>query len=104
MALDPTDTYFTAAKQFGNSRTDPTQDILITDTRAGNLPWTAQAQAANLTDGGVNPGSSISGENVGLTSLTVVPVSGNGFNGTAANFTTSPTALRSRRLVRLTLG
>ncbi len=75
-------------QQFGNSTTDPTQDILITDTRAGNLPWTAQAQAANLTDGGVNPGSTISGENVGLTSLTIVPVSGNGFNGTSANFTT----------------
>ena len=88
LALDPTDTYFTANKQFGNSTTDPTQDILITDTRAGNLPWTAQAQAANLTDGGVNPGSTISGENVGLTGLTIVPVSGNGFNGTAANFTT----------------
>jgi hypothetical protein len=42
LALDPTDTYFTANKQFGNSTTDPTQDILITDTRAGNLPWTAQ--------------------------------------------------------------
>jgi hypothetical protein len=89
LALDPTDTYFTANKQFGNSTTDPTQDILITDTRAGNLPWTAQAQAANLTDGGVNPGSSISGENVGLTNLTIVPVTGNGFNGTATNFTTT---------------
>ena len=89
LALDPTSTYFTANKPFGNSATDPTKDILITDTRAGNLPWTAQAQAANLTDGGANPGSSISGENVGLTGLTVVPVTGNGFNGTAANFTTT---------------
>jgi hypothetical protein len=87
LALDPTDTYFTANKQFGNSTTDPTQDVLITDTRAGNLPWTAQAQAATLSDGGSNAGSHISGENVGLTNLTIVPVSGNAFNGTAANFT-----------------
>jgi hypothetical protein len=88
LGLDPTDTFFTAHAQFGNSATDPTQDILITDTRAGNLPWTAQAQAATLSDGGANPGSTISGENVGLTNLTIVPVTGNGFNGTAANFTT----------------
>jgi hypothetical protein len=88
LALDPTDTYFTAHHFFGFSQTDPAQDILITDTRAGNLPWTAQAQASTLTDGASNPGSTISGENVGLDALTVIPVSGNGFNGTAANFTT----------------
>jgi hypothetical protein len=79
LALDPTDTYFTAHATFGKSATDPTQDILITDTRAGNLPWTAQAQAANLSDSGGNPGSTISGENVGLTGLSAVVVTGNGF-------------------------
>jgi len=89
LALDPTDTFFTAHATFGKSATDPSQDILITDTRAGNLPWTAQAQAATLNDGGSNAGSTISGENVGLTGLTIVPVTGNGFNGTATNFTTT---------------
>jgi len=42
-----------------------------------------------LTDGGSNPGSSINGENVGLTNLTVVPVTGNTFDGTSANLTTT---------------
>jgi hypothetical protein len=89
MSLDGSGTMFTASKQFGESTTDPSKDILITDTRAGNLPWTAQAQSSALTDGGTKVGSSINGENVGLTGLTLVPVTGNGFNGTASNFTTT---------------
>ncbi|HTW18940.1 MAG TPA: Ig-like domain-containing protein [Mycobacteriales bacterium] len=88
MTLDSTGTTFTASHTFGGSATDPTQDIFITDTRSGDLPWTAQAEASNLTDGGSNPGSQISGEDVGLTGLTEVPVTGNGFNGLASNFTT----------------
>lgn len=88
LGLDSTGTVFTAQAPFGGNTTDPTKDIFITDTRAGDLPWTAQAQASNLSDGGSNPGSVINGQNVGLTALTEVPVSGNGFNGLASNFTT----------------
>ncbi|HEY5455178.1 MAG TPA: Ig-like domain-containing protein [Acidothermaceae bacterium] len=87
LALDPHDTYFTAHAYFGNSATDPTQDILITDTRSGgDHPWTAQAMSSKLTQAGGS--GQISGENVGLTALTEVPVTGNGFNDSAANFKT----------------
>ena len=86
LALDPTGTYFTGSATFGKGTAQT--DIFVTDTRAGDLPWTAQAQASSLSDGGSNPGSTINGENVGLTNLTEVPVAGNGFNGTASNFTT----------------
>ena len=86
LALSTDGTYFTGNATFGEGTA--ATDILITDTRAGDLPWTAQAQASALTDGGTNPGSTINGENVGLTGLTEVPVTGNGFNGTASNFTT----------------
>ena len=86
LALDPTGTYFTGSATFGKGT--PQTDIFITDTRAGDLPWTAQAQASSLSDGGSNPGSTINGENVGLSNLTEVPVTGNGFNGLASNFTT----------------
>lgn len=92
MTPDSTGTAFSASHQFGQSSTDPTQDILVTDSRSGDLPWTAQAQASNLSDGGSNAGSQISGENVGLTGLTVVPVTGNGFDASAANFTTMANA------------
>ncbi|HTR70007.1 MAG TPA: Ig-like domain-containing protein [Mycobacteriales bacterium] len=88
MHLDSTGTVYSASATFGGSATDPTQDIYVTDTRAGDLPWTAQAAASTLSDGGSNAGSQISGEDVGLTGLTEVPVSGNGFNGLASNFTT----------------
>jgi hypothetical protein len=88
MMPDSTGTMLTAHATFGASVNDASQDIYITDTRGGDLPWTAQAQASNLSDGGSNAGSQISGENVGLTGLTEVPVSGNGFNGLASNFTT----------------
>jgi hypothetical protein len=86
LALDPSGTYFTGHATFGDG-TQP-GGIFITDTRAGDLPWTAQAQASVLSDGGSNAGSTINGENVGLSGLAEVPVSGNGFNGTATNFTT----------------
>ncbi|HEY5049848.1 MAG TPA: hypothetical protein VII50_03040, partial [Acidothermaceae bacterium] len=87
LSLDPSGTYFTGSAPFGVAPS-AASEILVTDTRAGDLPWTAQAQASALTDGGSNPRSTINGENVGLTNLTEVPVAGNGFNGLASNFTT----------------
>ena len=56
------------------------KNIVVTDGRSGNLPWTVQALASPLTDGGSNPGSTINAENVGLTTITATP--GNGFTGT----------------------
>ncbi len=88
LTLDPSGTYFSGSTSFGSASGGATSDILITDTRAGDLPWTAEAQASALSDGGSNPGSTINGQNVGLTALTVVPVTGNSFNTSVPNFTT----------------
>ncbi len=48
--------------------------ITITDTRAGNLPWTVSAQASSLSNGSTGV---INGENVGLTNLVADPIAGN---------------------------
>jgi hypothetical protein len=45
-------------------------NIKVTDTRAGNLPWTLTGVSSNLTDGGSNAGSTINSQNVGLTGFT----------------------------------
>jgi ABC-type phosphate transport system substrate-binding protein len=58
----------------------PIGPIRVTDLRAGDLPYTVSALASPLSDGGTNPGSTINGENLGLTGL--VPTSGTGFAGT----------------------
>jgi hypothetical protein len=55
-------------------------NIIVVDNRSGDLPWTITALASNLTDGGANPGSTICGQNVGLTGLVSTP--GAGFAGT----------------------
>jgi hypothetical protein len=65
------------------SATAPFNGITIVDTRAGDLPWTLTALASNLSDGGTNPGSTICGQNVGLTGVTSTP--GAGFAGTVTN-------------------
>jgi hypothetical protein len=66
--------------------------ISVVDTQAGNLPWTITALASALSDGGKNPGSTISGENVGLTGLTAVPVPGNALTAADLTFTNQPAA------------
>jgi hypothetical protein len=62
------------------SATAPFNGITVVDTRAGDLPWTLTALASNLSDGGTHPGSTICGQNVGLTGLASTP--GTGFAGT----------------------
>jgi len=57
----------------------PFGNITVVDTRAGDLPWTVQALASNLTDGHSNPGSTICGQNIGLVNITSTP--GSGFVG-----------------------
>lgn len=75
-------TEFTStATAFGN--------ITVVDNRSGDLPWTVTALASNLTDGGANPGSTICGQNVGLTGVTSTP--GAGFAGTVTT-TDNPVA------------
>jgi Bacterial Ig-like domain (group 3) len=57
LALDAGSTQYSASATF--------QDIVVTDTRAGSLPWVATALAGNLTSGS----NVINGQNVGLTNL-----------------------------------
>jgi hypothetical protein len=66
--------------------------ITVVDTQAGNLPWTVTALSSALGDGGSNPGSTISAENVGLTGLAAVPVSGNALTAGDLTFTDAPAA------------
>ncbi|SDJ46986.1 Ig-like domain (group 3) [Frankineae bacterium MT45] len=80
LALDSTDTYLEASKPFGTS-TDPIQ---VTDTRAGNLPWTATVQSTDFS----SSTGSINGENLGLTALTPVATAGNALPGAAGNVKT----------------
>jgi Bacterial Ig-like domain (group 3) len=63
-------------------------NIVVVDTRAGDLPWTLAALASNLSDGGANPGSLICGQNVGLTALVSTP--GAGFAGTVTTTDNDP--------------
>jgi len=72
LALSPDSTQLQGHATFAN--------IVVTDTRSGNLPWTVSALASNLTDGGSNPGSVINNQNLGLTAITATP--GTGFTGT----------------------
>lgn len=59
------------------------EHIIVTDTRAGGLPWHLVAQAGDLTSGT----NAINGQNVGLTGLELV--TGNGAGG--ATFGVTPT-------------
>jgi hypothetical protein len=71
LALSADSTKYSSSKSFNN--------IVVTDTRSGNLSWTVSALASPLTDGGSNPNSTINAQNVGLTGVTSTP--GTGFIG-----------------------
>jgi len=88
LALNPAGTFFSASAPLdpdssdvptaGAGPADPTfNGITVVDTQASNLPWTVTAWASELSDGGDSALSLISGEDVGLTGLTAVPVPGN---------------------------
>jgi len=100
LALNGNGTFFTASAPLDANAADvPTNGadpafngITVVDTQAGNLPWTVSALSSNLGDGGSNPGSSISGENVGLTGLAAVAVPGNALTGADLTLTNQPAA------------
>ncbi len=102
LALNSTGTYFTASAPLDANAADvPTagaipdstfNGITVVDTQAGNLPWTVTALSSALGDGGHNPGSTISGENVGLTNLVAVPVTGNALTAADLTLTNLPAA------------
>jgi Bacterial Ig-like domain (group 3) len=78
LSLNSTLTEYTGTASFTN--------LTVVDTRAGDLPYTITALASNLTDGGSNLGSTICGQNVGLSGLS--NVAGAGFAGTVTLSTT----------------
>jgi hypothetical protein len=102
LALNANGTYFTASAPLDSNAADvPTagaipdttfNGITVVDTQAGNLPWAVTALASNLGDGGSNPGSTISGHNVGLASLAAVAVPGNALTAGDLVFSNQPAA------------
>jgi hypothetical protein len=102
LALNATGTYFTASAPLDPEAADvPTagadpdpsfHGITVVDTQAGNVPWTVTALSSNLGDGGSHAGSTISGENVGLTNLTPVPITGNALTAADLTLTNQPAA------------
>ncbi len=70
--LDPTGSKFTASAPFGDTA-NPSQGVTVTDSRAGDQPWTASATVTDFTDGA----SVINGQNLTLTDVTPSYVSGN---------------------------
>lgn len=78
LALNDDASQYGASAEFDN--------ITVTDTRAGALPWTATALAGNLTSGS----NVINAQNVGLTDLTVVSNNGLGTITTTDNPAADP--------------
>lgn len=76
MALTPTGDLLTTSATFA--------DIKVTDTRSGNLPWTAKAQSSDLTDGTGHANGVINSQNVGLTGLATT--GSTNYTGTTAFF------------------
>jgi hypothetical protein len=72
LALSADSTKFSGQATFSN--------IVVSDTRAGNLAYTVSALASSLTNGGSHVNSVINGQNLGLTTITASP--GTGFIGT----------------------
>jgi len=71
--------------QFSTSQT--ISGIRVTDTRAGDLPWTVSAAASDLTNGP----NSINGQNLGLTGVTPVQTAGNAPAAATVIATQNPT-------------
>jgi hypothetical protein len=78
MTLNSAGTLLTSAAQFGTTLTP----IQVTDTRAGNLPWTASALAGAFDNGA---GGFIDAQNLGLTNLQYVVTTGNALTATNVN-------------------
>jgi hypothetical protein len=69
----PAMTLNTSATEYSSSA--PFEDIIVTDTRPGNLPWTVSAVSTNLLKDGVaapNINEQIDAQNVGLTGIALV--------------------------------
>lgn len=74
----------TTSAVFGSTSTP----IQVTDTRAGDLPWTAYVQTTDFSSGG----SAINGQNLGLTGLQYVETPGNALSHTTVQTFDNPAA------------
>jgi len=96
LALNSAGTYFSAAASLDSGTGDVPgvnfNGITVVDTQSGDLPWTVSALSTALSDGSGHPGGTISGENVGLTNLTPVFVSGNAIQTGDVTVTDQPAA------------
>jgi hypothetical protein len=85
-SLNAGDLEFTSSAAFGTTG-DPGAGVTITDTRAGDLPWTASAEATNFTD---STSDVINGQNLGFTGLTAVYIAGNALQSPDVTTTNVP--------------
>jgi hypothetical protein len=74
LVLNGAGTQLSANATFGNTL-NTGNEIFVTDTQAGNAPWTASVQSSNFV--GTNPANIINGQNAGLTALNVITIPGN---------------------------
>jgi hypothetical protein len=74
--LDANGDAFHASAAFGNATT-PSNGVTITDTRAGDLPWSASAEVSNFSDGAVPTPDLINGQNLAFTGVTPSYLTGN---------------------------
>jgi hypothetical protein len=82
MQLDPTGSYLHAAKPFGSSALPAPgvayDGVTITDTRGGDLPWSASASTTDFT----SSTDSINGQNLGFDGVNKLYIPGNALNAT----------------------
>lgn len=89
-ALNTADSAFVASAPFGSS-TNPAQGVTITDTRAGDLGWTASATVTDFSDGN---GDVINGQNLTFTDVTPSYVTGDALQaGSVTTYDVTNTAV-----------
>jgi hypothetical protein len=90
--LDVNGLAFHASAPFGTS-SNPAAGVTITDTRAGDLPWTASAEVSNFSDGATPTPDLINAQNLAFTGVTPVYITGNALQSpdvTTTNVTSTP--------------
>jgi hypothetical protein len=89
--LDANARAFHASAVFGDPA-DPAAGVTITDTRAGDLPWTASAEATDFTDGR-SPPDRINSQNLALIDVEPDYIGGNALQSpdvTTTDVTSTP--------------